>query len=176
MTTDHCERLFYRDAWNRNGRICGVDVPGCLGCDLIQGRRDLPGGFIFRSDTWVINHVVGSMNLGTLVLSPTEHIDALADLSQDASLELGLLLRRSALTVEQILQPEQTYVALWAHGSDGRKHLHIVVQPVTAETVREYGGARSEQLQALMLEGGVVADRADIVDFCETARAVFARV
>ncbi len=95
-----------------------MDVSGCLGCDLQSGRRDVPGGFVHETGSWVINHVVGSMNLGTLVLSPRDHVVALAELSDDSATELGPLLRRTAQVVEAILHPEQTYAALWAHGAE----------------------------------------------------------
>jgi hypothetical protein len=29
---------------------------------------------------------------------------------------------------------------MWSHGRDARKHLHIAVQPVTAEVRARYGG------------------------------------
>jgi ATP adenylyltransferase len=154
-------------------RVTESDLPGCLGCDLIAGRRELPGGVVYETPSWVVNHVVGSMNLGTLILSPRGHIVAMADLDDDATAEIGPLLRRTARVVEVILEPEQTYVASWAHGERERKHLHIAVQPVTSEVVAEFGGARSEQLQARMLAAGLEPDRADIEQFCDRARAEF---
>lgn len=150
-----------------------MDVLGRLGCDLLAGRREPPGGIVHETRSWVVNHAVGSMNLGTLVLSPREHIVAVADLSDQAVAELGSLLRRTAQVVEAILKPEQTYVASWAHGHEGRKHLHIAVQPVTTETVREYGGALSEQLQAKMLLSAREPAREDIKGFCSRARQMF---
>ncbi|MEU4765598.1 hypothetical protein AB0H12_20305 [Actinosynnema sp. NPDC023794] len=45
-----------------------MDVVGCLGCDLMAGRRALPGGVLHETPSWVVNHVVGPMNLGTLVV------------------------------------------------------------------------------------------------------------
>jgi ATP adenylyltransferase len=150
-----------------------VDVVGCLGCDLLAGRRHLPGGVVHATTSWVVNHVVGSMNLGTLVVGPRGHIVALADLSDTAVAELGPVLRDVARVVEALCQPEQTYVCLWSHGVSARKHLHIAVQPVTAAVVARYGGVRSEQLQARMLASGDVPDVADVERFCERARELF---
>jgi hypothetical protein len=39
--------------------LAGMDVGGCLGCDLLAGRRDLPGGVVHETPSWVVNHVVG---------------------------------------------------------------------------------------------------------------------
>jgi ATP adenylyltransferase len=153
--------------------MSAMDVLGCLGCDLLSGRRELPGGVVHETRSWVVNHAVGSMNLGTLVLSPRDHIVAVADLSDEAAAELGPLLKRTAQVVEGILKPEQTYVASWAHGHEGRKHLHLPVQPVTSETVRQYGGALGEQLQARMLLSAREPAREDVERFCSRARDLF---
>jgi ATP adenylyltransferase len=150
-----------------------VDVAGCLGCDLLAGRREVPGGIVYSTRSWVVNHVTGPMNLGTLIVGPREHVVALADLGDEAAAELGPLLRDTARVVEALCQPEQTYVSLWSHGASGRKHLHIAVQPVTREVVARYGGLRAEQLQARMLASGEEPDVADVERFCARARELF---
>ena len=156
--------------------LAGVDVVGCLGCDLLAGRRELPGGVVYETAAWVVNHVVGSMNLGTLIVGPRRHIVAVADLDDMAVVELGPVLRDTARVVEAICHPEQTYVCLWSHGRGVRKHLHIAVQPVTAAVVARYGGLRSEQLQARMLASGDEPDLAGVERFCEQARDLFSRL
>jgi diadenosine tetraphosphate (Ap4A) HIT family hydrolase len=150
-----------------------MNVTGCLGCDLQAGRRSLPGGFLYKTSYWVVNHVVGPMSLGTLAVSPREHVTAVAELDDGAAAELGAVLRASARVVEQICQPEQTYVCLWSHGPGVRKHLHFVVQPVTTAVVSRYGGLRSEQLQARMTASGDEAALPDIERFCDQAREQF---
>src|SRR6185369_11043752 len=146
--------------------LAGVDVVGCLGCDLLAGRRELPGGVVHETAAWVVNHAVGALNLGTLIVAPRKHVDAVAA-------QLGPLLRDTARVVESICQPEQTYVCLWSHAVGARKHLHIAVQPVTTEVVARHGGLRSEQLQARMLADGDEPDRVDVERFCALARAAF---
>jgi len=148
-------------------------VAGCLGCDLLAGRRALPGGIVHQTAGWVVNHVVGPMNLGTLVVGPKEHIVAVADLGDTAAAEFGPVLRDTARVVEELCRPEQTYLALWSHGASARKHLHIAVQPVTTAVVARYGGMRSEQLQARMLASGDEPAIADVERFCEQARELF---
>jgi diadenosine tetraphosphate (Ap4A) HIT family hydrolase len=113
------------------------------------------------------------MNLGTLVIGPKDHVVAVADLGDAAAAELGPLVRDTARVVETLCSPEQTYVCLWSHGADARKHLHIAVQPVTAAVMARYGGARSEQLQALMLANGETPHIDDIEAFCAQARELF---
>ncbi|MER6187848.1 hypothetical protein [Streptomyces sp. NPDC001652] len=153
-----------------------MDVTGCLGCDLLAGRRELPGGVLHETAAWVVNHVVGPMNLGTLIVGPREHVVAVAELDGTAAAELGPLLRDTARVVETLCRPEQTYVCMWSHGRDARKHLHIAVQPVTAEVRARYGGLRSEQLQARMLADGDEPDIADVEKFCDQARELFREI
>lgn len=147
-----------------------MDQIGCVGCDLIAGRRRLPGGVVFESSGWVVNHAIGPFNLGTLVVAPKDHVVAFADLSDEAVAGLGPLLRAAAEAVERICSPEQVYVCSWAHAARERKHLHIVVQPVTTEIVTSYGGLRSEQLQAEMMRRGISPPESAVAEFCRQAR------
>lgn len=150
-----------------------MDVAGCIGCDLLTGRRQLPGGVVHQTASWVVNHVVGPMNLGTLIVGPRDHITAVADLDDHAAAELGPVLRDTTRVVEALCRPEQTYVCLWSHGAGSRKHLHFAVQPVTADVVARYGGLRSERLQAAMLAAGEEPGIADVERFCDRAREQF---
>jgi ATP adenylyltransferase len=120
-----------------------------------------------------MSHVVGSMNLGTLIVGPKEHVVAVADLDDTAVAEFGPVLRDTARVVEALCRPEQTYVSLWSHGASVRKHLHVAVQPVTTAVVARYGGLRAEQLQARMLASGDEPAVANVERFCERARELF---
>jgi ATP adenylyltransferase len=128
---------------------------------------------VHQTAGWVVNHVVGPMNLGTLIVAPKEHVVAVADLDDAAVAEFGLVLRDTARVVEALCRPEQTCVSLWSHGASARKHLHVAVQPVTTAVVVRYGGLRSEQLQARMLASGDEPAIADVERFCERARELF---
>jgi hypothetical protein len=81
-----------------------------------------------------------------------------AESDDPVAAELGPLLRDAARVVETLCRPEQTYVCVGSHGREARKHLHIAVQPVTAEVRARYGGLRSEQLQARMPADGEEPD------------------
>jgi ATP adenylyltransferase len=95
----------------------------------------------------------------------------MADLNDAEAGELGPLLREAARVIEQLCQPEQVYVCLWSHGPAERKHLHFVVQPVTAELRLTYGGLRSEQLQAAMMKTGQAPPAAQVEAFSDEARS-----
>jgi len=150
------------------------DAVGCLGCDIVSGRCAVPGGILHQTARWIVNHAVGQLNLGTLIVAPRDHVVAIADLDDIAAAELGPLLREAARVVEAICQPEQTYVCVWSHGRAERRHLHILVQPVTSAVVAQYGGLRSEQLQARMLKTAEPLDATEVERFCVDARRRFA--
>src|SRR5262249_57277976 len=88
--------------------------------------------------------------------------------------EWGRLLRDAAGVVEAICRPEQPYVCVWSHGRTERRHLHILVQPVTTALVAQYGGLRSEQLQARLMTTAEPPDPAEVERFCADARQRFA--
>jgi len=150
------------------------DVAGCLGCEIVAGRREVPGGIVHETAHWIVNHAVGSLNLGTLIVAPRDHVVAVADLADAAAAELGPLLRDVARVIEAICRPEQTYVCVWSHGATERRHLHILVQPATTAVVAQYGGLRSEQLQVRIMAAGEQLDAAAVERFCEDARQRFA--
>lgn len=129
---------------------------------------------MYQSAWWAVNHIVGPLNAGTLVVGPREHLTSVSDLADQAAAELGPLLRRTTRVVEALVAPEQTYVCLWSHGRASRTHLHFVVQPVTTALVERHGGLRSEQLQAAMFRDGADPDPAEVERFCRQARELFA--
>jgi diadenosine tetraphosphate (Ap4A) HIT family hydrolase len=149
-------------------------IAGCLGCEIAVGRSTVPGGILHRTSRWIVNHAVGRLNLGTLIVAPHDHVVAIADLDDIAAAELGPLLRDAARVVEAICRPEQTYVCMWSHGRTERRHLHILIQPVTAALVAQYGGLRSEQLQARLMTTADSPDPAEVERFCADARQRFA--
>lgn len=146
----------------------------CLGCELISGVASVPGGFVCETKHWVVNHCVGPLGLGTLMVAPRRHVVRVSDLSDEEATELGPLTRRTASVIDEILGPEQVYVCLWSHGAHGPKHLHWVVQPVTSELMHRHGGKRSEELQLAMFEADEYPRQSEVETFCARARQDFA--
>jgi hypothetical protein len=54
-------------------------MEACLACELTEGRRPLPGGLIHWASGWRVEHCVGPLSLGTLIVKPGRHITAVAD-------------------------------------------------------------------------------------------------
>ena len=142
----------------------------CLGCAFASGQKTPPGGVLLRTDSWMVNHCVGPLGLGTMVIAPTRHVTRVSALTEPEVEELGRLIRRCSQVVETLVTAEQTYVCLWSHGTDGPKHLHWVVQPITKDLVEAHAGKRSEELQSAMLKANEHPSRDDIETVCSRAR------
>jgi hypothetical protein len=132
-----------------SGRGLGVteDTDGgmeCLACDLASGRRPLPGGLIHETGACRVEHCVGRLGVGTLVVKPKRHV----------------------------LNPEQVYVCLWSHADGAPVHIHYVVQPVTRETIERHG-ARGPRLQAAMFESAPLPSVQAVEAFAVAARRAF---
>jgi diadenosine tetraphosphate (Ap4A) HIT family hydrolase len=69
-------------------------MDACLACDLISGRIPLPGGTIARESGWVVEHCVGPLGIGTLIVKPERHVVHVADLTEAEAAAMGPLLHR----------------------------------------------------------------------------------
>jgi diadenosine tetraphosphate (Ap4A) HIT family hydrolase len=147
-------------------------VDGCLACDLYEGRAPLPGGAIHETRHWVVEHCVGPLGLGTLVVKPKRHVVRVADLDRDEAAELGPLLQRAAQYATEVTSPAQVYVTLWSHSGGVPGHVHWVVQPVTRAQMNEYG-LHGPKLQVAMFERGVAPAVAEVELIAERLRARF---
>ena len=144
---------------------------GCLACDLAEGRRPLPGGVLHDSGRWLVEHCVGPLGVGTLIVKPRRHVLHVAELDDGETAELGPLLRRTAAVVTELTGAEQVYVCLWSHAGGLPVHIHFVVQPVTSETKEEWG-ALGPALQREMFVRGDSPDPAAVEAFASRARSL----
>lgn len=158
-----------------SGRIGGMDaVAGCLACDLLAGVRPLPGGRLAEEAGWVVEHSVGALGLGTLVVKPVRHVVHVAELDDRESAALGPLLRRVAAAVTEVVRPEQVYVCLWSHAGGVPAHVHFVVQPVVKADMERFG-ALGPDLQTAMFREGALPGEAEVEEVCGRFRAVLSR-
>jgi diadenosine tetraphosphate (Ap4A) HIT family hydrolase len=148
-----------------------TDQPGCLACDLLVGRRRCPGGTIAETSRWAVQHCVGPLGVGTLIVKPKRHVLHVGELDPDEAAELGPLLRRTAAAVTTVFDPEQVYVCLWSHADGVPGHIHWVVQPVEASTDP---ARRGPHLQAAMFDRGELPDTAAVERAAEDLRGVLA--
>ncbi|HUS62597.1 MAG TPA: hypothetical protein VMY34_10400 [Acidimicrobiales bacterium] len=144
----------------------------CLACELADGRRPLPGGLIWRTEHWLVEHCVGPLGLGSLIVKPERHITALADLTEEEAVELGPLLRRAAAVARGLVDSKQVYTCLWSHAGGVPVHIHFVVQPVTAAQMATHG-AYGPSLQVSMFELGETPTPSDVERVAASARRAF---
>jgi diadenosine tetraphosphate (Ap4A) HIT family hydrolase len=148
-------------------------VDGCLACDLAEGRLPLPGGVIYESPSWVVEHCVGPLGVGTLLVKTKWHVTRVSQLTDEEAAEIGPLLRRTAAVVDQLLAPEQVYTWLFSHADAKPAHLHYVVQPATRALMDEFGGEYGPQLTSAMFARREFPDAAEVAEFAERARNAF---
>lgn len=144
----------------------------CLACDLASGRRPLPGGLIHETQRWRVEHCVGPLGVGTLVVKPKRHVTRVSELTALESEELGPLLQTSAAVVDELLAPEQVYVCLWSHAGGHPVHIHYVVQPVSGQVMKHHG-THGPRLQVAMFETDQPPSVDAVESFAHRARAAF---
>jgi diadenosine tetraphosphate (Ap4A) HIT family hydrolase len=136
-------------------------------------RRPLPGGLIHATGGWRVEHCVGPLGLGTLIVKPERHITAVSELSDEEATALGPLLKLSSAVASELVGAEQVYNCLWSHAGGVPGHIHYVIQPVTAAQ-REYMGCHGPDLQTAMFAAAVLPDADEVQVIAERARQMFA--
>ncbi len=147
----------------------------CLACDLMSGKKELPGGRIYETTYWVVEHCIGPFGVGTLIVKPKRHCLHVWELDEDEAREVGPLLRRVAATIRAIVQPDQVYVCLWSHAGWEPVHIHFVVQPAWND-LRHTHDKPGPYLQTDMAAAGAYPTREAVEAFAATARAILQSV
>ena len=147
-------------------------MEGCLACDLSTGLHTLPGGLIHRSDFWLVEHCIGPLGLGTLIVKPERHVTSVDDLTLAEAAELGPLLRRASQVAKELVRAEQVYNCLWSHAGGAPVHIHYVIQPITADQLTRFG-THGPALQVAMFAAADAPDPDDVERVADTARVLF---
>jgi diadenosine tetraphosphate (Ap4A) HIT family hydrolase len=146
----------------------------CLACELTEGRLPLPGGLIYSAAGWRIEHCVGPLGLGTLVVKPERHVTAVADLTEEEAAALGRLLRQASVVAGMLVHADQVYNCLWSHAGGTPGHIHYVIQPATKAQMTEFG-CHGPNLQTAMFAVGRLPDPVQVEAISEQARLAFSR-
>lgn len=144
----------------------------CFACDLTGGKIPLPGGVIHRSSGWIVEHCLGPLGVGTLIVKPERHIMHVADLRGDDATTMGRLILRATQVVTELCRPEQVYVSLWSHAGGEPGHIHYVIQPVSAADMERHG-VHGPKLQAAMFANDNQPDPGVVDEFSARARAMW---
>ena len=70
-------------------------MTGCWVCEM-TAAGGAPGGIIHETPGWVVDHCVGPLGIGTLIVRPKRHVLHVADLDAEEAAELGAVLRQTA--------------------------------------------------------------------------------
>ena len=141
----------------------------CLACDLTSGDRELPGGRVHSTDHWVVEHCVGPLGVGTLLVKPFRHCLSVGQLRPEEAAELGPLLASASACVQALVEAEQVYVCLWSHAGWSPGHIHFVVQPSWGH-LRERFSAPGPALQSEQFRANVGPPKSEVEAFCDRAR------
>jgi diadenosine tetraphosphate (Ap4A) HIT family hydrolase len=147
----------------------------CLACDLIERPDGVAGGRVATLGSWIVEHCIGPLGVGTVIVKPARHVIHLADLTADEAAELGPVLARVARAVTLAARdvgnaPDQVYASLWSHADRKPGHIHFVIQPV-GEALMARHDAHGPELQVRMFRAGEPVDRDAMVDAAERIRA-----
>jgi diadenosine tetraphosphate (Ap4A) HIT family hydrolase len=145
----------------------------CVACQLTAGERDLSGGRIFQTEHWVLEHCIGTLGVGTLILKPFRHIVGLADMSDAEAADLGPLMQRATSIIKSLTDADQVYACLWSHADWTPGHIHFVLQPAWNALRSRYPGPGPALQMAMFTEAQALDARA-VQAFCARARAAFA--
>ena len=146
----------------------------CLACRLTSGELYLPGGRIYETEHWVVEHCIGPLPVGSLIVKPFRHCLHVWDLSAEEAEELGPLLKRATRAIREIVQPDQVYVCLWSHGDWSPGHIHFVLQP-SWDSMRETYSGPGPFIQVDMFREGAPPPRSDVDAFAVKARGMLHR-
>jgi diadenosine tetraphosphate (Ap4A) HIT family hydrolase len=124
------------------------------------------------TERWRVEHTVGPLGVGTLIVKPLRHVVHVAELTPEEAAGLGPLLRASTAVVTELIRLEQVYVCLWSHAGGAPGHIHFVVQPVSREAMSRFG-VYGPALQVAMFQAGEELPEAEVEAFCERARAAW---
>ena len=70
----------------------------------------LPRGVIHQEHGWSVEHCVGSLGVGTLIVKPERHVVHGADLTPAEARKMGELIHCATQFVTEMCNPEQVYV------------------------------------------------------------------
>jgi diadenosine tetraphosphate (Ap4A) HIT family hydrolase len=146
----------------------------CATCDSIRSST-APGGCIHETEHWFVDHCIGPLGVGTLVVKPRRHVVHVADFAVVESAEMGVVLQQAAEVVTHLEAPEQVYVTLWSHMHAVPGHIHFVVQPVTKVRMDEHADKHGPRLQVEMFDRKVFPDPLEAEEFADRARLAWPR-
>jgi diadenosine tetraphosphate (Ap4A) HIT family hydrolase len=121
-------------------RIDGV-VPGCYPCDQQATGSLPPREDVVHTGHWRVAHAFNSTLPGWLVLVPTRHVTSFSELTPEAADELGGLVRRVGIALDEVTGCVKTYLMQFSE-AEGFAHLHLHLVPRLRDQAEDTLGPR----------------------------------
>ena len=96
---------------------------------------------VLVTDHWRVAHAFDTSLPGWLVVLPHEHAESLSELSPEAALELGPMLRDLSRALETVTGCRKAYVMFLAE-AEGFSHVHLHVVPRMPDQPSDERGPR----------------------------------
>jgi diadenosine tetraphosphate (Ap4A) HIT family hydrolase len=116
-------------------------VAGCYSCEQQRNPSPPPREDVVHTDHWRVAHAFNSGLAGWLVVVPTRHVLAFTDLTPQAADELGGVVRRMSLALEQVTGCTKTYLMQFSE-AEGYSHLHLHLVPRMPDQPADARGPR----------------------------------
>jgi len=115
-----------------------TQAPPCAACELLAGRRDVPGGLLWRGGGFALHALADPTPLpGWLVLTSERHARAWYDLEPSELASIGTVAARVMAAQRAVLGAEHVYA--FAIG-DVLHHFHLHLVPRYAATPERLRG------------------------------------
>ncbi|QKG18599.1 HIT family protein [Actinomadura verrucosospora] len=123
----------------------------CFVCAFLAGDPEYAHELIYEDDETVAFLDRWPTLAGKVLVAPKAHVEhVVRDLDEPAYTRLMLAVRRVALAVESVIEPERTYLlSLGSQQGNAHLHWHIAGLPPGVPL-------RQQQFHALMTENGVL--------------------
>ena len=115
----------------------------CVTCKIIESRDagvEPLWNRIHRTQSWDVAHAMACSLPGWMILIAREHVEAVAQLPDKATTELGPLLREISSALHDVVGCEKTYVMQFAE-APGHHHVHFHIVPRATDVAEEDLGA-----------------------------------
>ena len=143
----------------------------CYACSLANDQN-LIGGAIAETQLWRVEHCMGPLGVGTLIVKPKRHVLHVWELSEAEAKEMGSILKEASGIVKAITDCDQTYICLWSHAGWTPGHIHYVVQPAYNSQSEQFSNP-GPGLQREMFAKNEPLVASEVEDFCARARSLF---
>lgn len=124
----------------------GPAVSRCDACREVAREVELPGGFVWESESVVAFHVPPLLEpepqLGRLLVVPRRHADTWADLNLEEASQIGIAASTLAGALREATGAERLYSAVIGHHSP---HFHLHLFPRYPGTPPEFSWTNCDE-------------------------------